>query len=36
VRIEFWGDEVSEMRMFSVADQRSITEIPGDFLVAVR
>ncbi|CAJ1497387.1 transcription-repair coupling factor [[Mycobacterium] burgundiense] len=35
VRIEFWGDEVSEMRMFSVADQRSITEIPVDFLVAV-
>lgn len=27
VRVEFWGDEVSEMRMFSVADQRSITEI---------
>src|SRR6201996_7459739 len=27
VRIEFWGDEVSEMRMFSVADQRSIPEI---------
>ena len=27
VRVEFWGDEVTEMRMFSVADQRSITEI---------
>ncbi|MGW0159315.1 transcription-repair coupling factor [Mycobacterium sp. NPDC003323] len=27
VRVEFWGDEVSEMRMFSVADQRSIAEI---------
>ncbi|MGV0602737.1 transcription-repair coupling factor, partial [Mycolicibacterium pulveris] len=26
VRIEFWGDEVSEMRMFAVADQRSIPE----------
>ena len=24
VRVEFWGDEVAEMRMFSVADQRSI------------
>ncbi len=24
VRVEFWGDEVTEMRMFSVADQRSI------------
>src|SRR3954466_4048707 len=27
VRVEFWGDEVSEIRMFSVADQRSIPEI---------
>ena len=27
VRVEFWGDEVTEMRMFSVADQRSIPEI---------
>ncbi len=27
VRVEFWGDEISEMRMFSVADQRSIPEI---------
>ena len=35
VRIEFWGDEVSEMRMFSVADQRSIPEIAVDFVVAV-
>ncbi len=35
VRIEFWGDEVSEMRMFSVADQRSIPEIEIDPLVAV-
>ncbi|HET6735970.1 transcription-repair coupling factor [Mycobacterium sp.] len=35
VRIEFWGDEVSEMRMFSVADQRSITEIDIDTLIAV-
>ena len=24
VRIEFWGDEVSEMRCFAVADQRSL------------
>ena len=30
VRVEFWGDEVTEMRMFSVADQRSIPEIPVD------
>ena len=35
VRIEFWGDEVSEMRMFSVADQRSIPEISVDSVVAV-
>ncbi|WP_197694094.1 transcription-repair coupling factor [Mycobacterium sp. 852002-40037_SCH5390672] len=35
VRIEFWGDEVSEMRMFSVADQRSIPEIDVDTLIAV-
>ena len=35
VRVEFWGDEVSEMRMFSVADQRSIPEIAVDFVVAV-
>ncbi len=35
VRVEFWGDEVSEMRMFSVADQRSIPEIDIDTLVAV-
>lgn len=27
VRVEFWGDEITEMRMFSVADQRSIPEI---------
>ncbi|HTI78679.1 MAG TPA: transcription-repair coupling factor, partial [Mycobacterium sp.] len=35
VRVEFWGDEVSEMRMFSVADQRSIPEITVDSVVAV-
>ncbi|MCV7103279.1 transcription-repair coupling factor [Mycobacterium palustre] len=35
VRIEFWGDEVSEMRMFAVADQRSIPDIEVDTLVAV-
>ncbi|MBC3186780.1 transcription-repair coupling factor [Corynebacterium sp. zg-331] len=26
VRVEFWGDEVSEMRQFSVADQRTLPE----------
>jgi transcription-repair coupling factor (superfamily II helicase) len=35
MRVEFWGDEVSEIRMFSVADQRSIPEIPVANLVAV-
>ena len=35
VRVEFWGDEVSELRMFSVADQRSIPEIDIDFVIAV-
>ncbi|MBX9640365.1 MAG: transcription-repair coupling factor, partial [Mycobacteriaceae bacterium] len=35
VRVEFWGDEVTEMRMFSVADQRSIAEIHVDTLLAV-
>jgi transcription-repair coupling factor (superfamily II helicase) len=35
VRAEFWGDEVSEMRMFSVADQRSIPEIAVESVVAV-
>ena len=27
VRVEFWGDEVSEIRQFSVADQRTIADI---------
>ncbi|MDT5277839.1 MAG: hypothetical protein QOG95_4771 [Mycobacterium sp.] len=35
VRVEFWGDEVTEMRMFSVADQRSIPEISVEGLFAV-
>lgn len=35
VRIEFWGDEVSEMRMFAVADQRSIPEIDIDTVIAM-
>ena len=35
VRIEFWGDEIAEMRMFSVADQRSIPEIDAGVVVAV-
>jgi transcription-repair coupling factor (superfamily II helicase) len=35
VRVEFWGDEVSEMRMFSVADQRSIPELAVDTVTAV-
>ncbi|MGV0604472.1 transcription-repair coupling factor [Mycolicibacterium sp. XJ1904] len=35
VRIEFWGDEVSEIRMFAVADQRSIAEIDIETVIAV-
>ncbi len=35
VRVEFWGDEISEMRMFSVADQRSIAEIDIATVIAV-
>src|SRR6195952_918719 len=35
VRAEFWGDEVTELRMFSVADQRSIPEVELDTVVAV-
>jgi transcription-repair coupling factor (superfamily II helicase) len=35
VRVEFWGDEVSEMRMFAVADQRSIPEIDVETVIAV-
>ena len=34
VRVEFWGDEVTEMRMFSVADQRSMPEIDVESVVA--
>ncbi|OBH04682.1 transcription-repair coupling factor [Mycobacterium sp. E2699] len=35
VRVEFWGDEVNEMRMFAVADQRSIPELEVDTVIAV-
>ena len=28
VRVEFWGDEVEEVRSFSVADQRTIDQLP--------
>jgi len=35
VRVEFWGDEVTEMRFFAVADQRSIPEIEVEALIAV-
>jgi transcription-repair coupling factor (superfamily II helicase) len=27
-RVEFWGDEVEEIRTFSVADQRTIDQVP--------
>ncbi|OBG01465.1 transcription-repair coupling factor [Mycolicibacter sinensis] len=35
VRVEFWGDEITEMRPFAVADQRSIPEIEAGTVVAV-
>ncbi len=35
VRVEFWGDEITEMRMFAVADQRSIPELDPGVVVAV-
>src|SRR6516162_1747446 len=35
VRVEFWGDEVSEMRMFSVAAESSKKELEIDTFVAV-
>src|SRR4051794_33173795 len=28
VRVEFWGDEVEEVRAFAVADQRTIEQLP--------
>ncbi|MGW6726515.1 transcription-repair coupling factor [Nocardia sp. NPDC055029] len=34
VRVEFWGDEVTELRPFSVADQRSLSEHTLDTIVA--
>ncbi len=32
VRVEFWGDEVTELRCFAVADQRSLPEQPAEIL----
>lgn len=34
VRVEFWGDEVTEIRPFSVADQRSLGEHTVEVVVA--
>ncbi|AOW94282.1 transcription-repair coupling factor [Rhodococcus sp. WMMA185] len=34
VRVEFWGDEVTELRAFSVADQRSLPELEIGSVVA--
>ncbi|MGY4099713.1 transcription-repair coupling factor [Nocardia sp. R16R-3T] len=34
VRVEFWGDEVTELRPFAVADQRSLTDVTADVVVA--
>lgn len=34
VRVEFWGDEISEVRVFSVGDQRTIPGLdPGNVIV---
>lgn len=35
VRVEFWDDEVSEMRYFAVADQRSIPELEVTSVLAM-
>ncbi len=34
VRVEFWGDEVTELRAFSVADQRSLPDHAIDLVIA--
>ncbi|MFD4291764.1 transcription-repair coupling factor [Rhodococcus sp. NPDC058532] len=34
VRVEFWGDEVTELRPFSVADQRSLPDLEVAALIA--
>uniref|UniRef100_UPI000834ECEE transcription-repair coupling factor n=1 Tax=Aldersonia kunmingensis TaxID=408066 RepID=UPI000834ECEE len=34
VRVEFWGDEITELRAFSVADQRSLSDVPIDLVIA--
>ncbi|MEV0245036.1 transcription-repair coupling factor [Nocardia sp. NPDC050712] len=34
VRVEFWGDEITEVRAFSVADQRSLAEVDVPVIVA--
>ena len=34
VRVEFWGDEVTELRAFAVTDQRSVADVEVDSVVA--
>ncbi|MFQ6325786.1 transcription-repair coupling factor [Nocardia sp. CWNU-33] len=34
VRVEFWGDEITELRPFAVADQRSLLDVDVDLVVA--
>ncbi|MFF3566463.1 transcription-repair coupling factor [Nocardia jiangxiensis] len=34
VRVEFWGEEISELRAFAVADQRSLTDVTVEVVVA--
>jgi transcription-repair coupling factor (superfamily II helicase) len=36
VRVEFWGDEVSELRSFAVADQRSVAPVEALFAPGCR
>ncbi len=35
IRVDFWGDEISEVRPFTTGDQRTIAEAPADLEVVV-
>ncbi|MBJ8344009.1 transcription-repair coupling factor [Antrihabitans sp. YC2-6] len=34
VRVEFWGDEITELRAFAVADQRSLADLQIESVIA--
>ncbi|NNH70062.1 transcription-repair coupling factor [Nocardia uniformis] len=34
VRVDFWGDEITELRPFSVADQRSLSDVDIEVAIA--